>query len=131
VPGQAGLSTLVAPPGRARPRVTSEPGGRVGHSKTAPTGADRADASRKVQQAAPKTTTSVLPLGERAGGAGLISPSRRWEGGALNVGTILSVPATLAGLAAVFFVLQWLIDHRDPRFLDAPLRKDEDSVGFD
>jgi len=103
----------------------------VGHTKTPPTRADRADASRKVQQAAPKTTTSVLPFGERAGGGGLISPSRRWEGGALNVGTILSVPATLAGLAAVFFVLQWLVDHRDPRVLDSPSRKDDDSVGFD
>lgn len=49
----------------------------------------------------------------------------------MDVGTILSVPAALAGLAVVFFVLQWLIDRRDPKFVDAPLREDDDSVGFD
>jgi len=49
----------------------------------------------------------------------------------LDVATILSVPAALAGLALVFFVVQWLIDRRDPKFLDAPSREDDDSVGFE
>ena len=78
----------------------------------------------------PMTVTTV-PFGERAGGTGIISPNELWSGGPLQVGTILSVPLTLGGLAVVFVVAQWFIDRRDPKVVDAPAREGEDSVGFD
>ena len=78
--------------------------------------------------AVPATT---VPFGERAGGTGIISPNTIWSGGSLTVGTILTVPLTLGGLAVVFVVGQWLIDRRDPKFVDAPAREEDDSVGFD
>lgn len=76
-------------------------------------------------------SATTVPLGERAGGTGVISPSELWSGGALNVGTILSVPLALGGLGVAFVVVQWLIDRRDPKFVDAPAREEDDSVGFD
>lgn len=75
--------------------------------------------------------TTTVPYSERAGGAGTISASPDWAGSALRVGTILSVPLTLGGVAVVFIVVQWLIDRRDPKFVDAPAREEDDSVGFD
>jgi len=123
VPAGANRSTGAGTTGRGRP---GNPGPTVSPAGTP--GAQKAGSGRAKPQAAPPST---LPIGESASGAGLISPSGLWEGGALDVGTILSVPAALAGLAVVFFVLQWLIDRRDPKFVDAPLREDDDSVGFD
>jgi hypothetical protein len=41
------------------------------------------------------------------------------------------VPYTLGALILVFVVAQWLVDRRDPKFVDAPARKDDDSVGFE
>lgn len=79
--------------------------------------------------AAPTTTT--VPFGESVGATGIISPNTIWSGGPLTVGTILTVPLTLGGLAVVFVVGQWLIDRRDPKFVDAPAREEDDSVGFD
>ena len=31
----------------------------------------------------------------------------------------------------VIVIVQWLIDRRDPKFVEAPARKDDDSVGFE
>jgi hypothetical protein len=41
------------------------------------------------------------------------------------------VPIALGGLVIVFMVVQWLIDRRDPKFVEAPARKDDGSVGFE
>jgi hypothetical protein len=30
-----------------------------------------------------------------------------------------------------FIVLQWLVDRRDPKLVEAPARKDDDSLGFE
>ncbi len=123
-------SSSAAALGQAHPRQAGGTAGNRARVHSGQASSGLASGGQAKRQAAPRTTTT-LPFGERAGGAGLISPSGLWEGGALDVGTILSVPATLAGLAVVFFVLQWLIDRRDPKFVDAPLREDDDSIGFD
>jgi hypothetical protein len=74
----------------------------------------------------------VVPLGESLfGGQPSIPPRRAWSGGSLQAGTILNVPFALAALVVVFVVAQWLIDRRDPKFVEAPARKDDDSVGFE
>jgi hypothetical protein len=74
----------------------------------------------------------TIPLGERGvGGASVVPGGGVWEGGALEADTSLSVPLALGGVVLVFVVVQWLIDRRDPKFVEAPARKDEDSIGFD
>ena len=54
-----------------------------------------------------------------------------WSGGDLQASTRIEVPVTFGGLLVVFILVQWLIDHRDPRFVEAPARKEDDSVGFE
>jgi hypothetical protein len=73
-----------------------------------------------------------VPIGERViGGAAVISPDALWAGGPLQAPTILSLPLTLGGLVLAFVVIQWLVDRRDPKLVEAPVRKDDDSVGFE
>jgi hypothetical protein len=45
--------------------------------------------------------------------------------------TILSLPMALGALLIGFVVLQWFLDRRDPKLVDAPARKDDDSIGFE
>jgi hypothetical protein len=54
-----------------------------------------------------------------------------WSGGTLQAATRLTVPIALGALLLVFVIVQWLVDWRDPKFVEAPARKDDDSVGFD
>jgi hypothetical protein len=42
-----------------------------------------------------------------------------------------SLPLALAVAATGFVVLQWLVDRRDPKFVEAPARRDDDSLGFE
>ena len=51
-------------------------------------------------------------------------------GGRTELGAHRVTPA-LGVLVVAFIGLQWLIDRRDPKFVDAPARKDDDSVGFE
>jgi hypothetical protein len=60
-----------------------------------------------------------------------VFPGVLWGGSQLQASTVLSVPLTLALFALAFVVVQWLIDRRDPKLLDAPGRDDDDSVGFE
>ena len=74
----------------------------------------------------------TIPLGERqVGGQPAVSAGGLWEGSSLQAATRLSVPIALGALVVVFVVVQWLIDRRDPKFVEAPARKDDDSIGFD
>ena len=75
---------------------------------------------------------SAVPLGERGiGGSGVVPGGGVWHGASLQADTSLSVPLALGGVVLVFIVVQWLIDRRDPKFVEAPARKDDDSIGFD
>ena len=77
-------------------------------------------------------TPTTVPLGERlVGGQPVIAVGQGWVGGTLAANTTVTVPLALGGAALLFIVLQWLIDRRDPKYVEAPARKDEDSVGFD
>jgi hypothetical protein len=77
-------------------------------------------------------TPPLVPLGESfTGGQPVIAAMPLWTGGSLQAGTTVNVPLTLAGLVLAFGLTQWLVDRRDPKFVDAPARKDEDSLGFD
>ncbi|HUC15983.1 MAG TPA: hypothetical protein VMS00_16160 [Acidimicrobiales bacterium] len=74
----------------------------------------------------------ALPPGERATEARqLVSVEAPWDGGSLNASTGQRVPFTLGALILVFVVVQWLVDRRDPKFVEAPARKDDDSMGFE
>jgi hypothetical protein len=80
----------------------------------------------------PMLTPPLVPLGESfAGGQPAIAAAPLWTGGSLQAGTTVNVPLTLAGLVLAFALTQWLIDRRDPKFVEAPVRKDEDSIGFE
>jgi hypothetical protein len=74
----------------------------------------------------------AVPVGERSvGGVSVVPGTGRWEGASLQAATSLSVPLALGGVVLVFVVVQWLIDRRDPKFVEAPARKEDDSIGFD
>ena len=73
-----------------------------------------------------------MPLGGTlVAGRAVVSTGSGWSGGPLQAGTILSVPLGLAVLVVAFMVVQWLVDRRDPKLVDAPAHKDEDTVGFE
>jgi hypothetical protein len=73
-----------------------------------------------------------VPFGERSvGGGGVVQGGAPWDGGSLQAATQLSVPIALGGLVIVFMIVQWLIDRRDPKFVEAPARKDDGSIGFE
>ena len=108
----------------------------VGHPGQAPAG------KRGPERGAPETAGSfpsrvalpvvTVPVGERSvGGASVVPGTGPWEEASLQAATSLSVPLALGGVVVVFIVVQWLIDRRDPKFVEAPARKDDDSVGFD
>ena len=75
---------------------------------------------------------ATVPPGERlVDGQPVIDASGAWVGGSLAAATTLSVPIALGVAVLVFVIVQWLIDRRDPKFIEAPARKDDDSVGFE
>jgi hypothetical protein len=53
-----------------------------------------------------------------------------WAGHSLQTATRFKLPISLLGAAVIFFLVQALIDRRDPKFSGAPERPHEDSVGF-
>lgn len=80
----------------------------------------------------PMLSPPLVPLGESlTGGQHVIPAAPLWSGGSLQAGTTVNVPLTLAGLVLAFALTQWLIDRRDPKFVEAPIRKDDDSLGFE
>jgi hypothetical protein len=54
-----------------------------------------------------------------------------WEGASLNTATKLKFPIAFLAVAAVFFLIQGLVDRRDPKLSAAPEHQDEDSVEFE
>jgi len=77
-------------------------------------------------------TPRTIPAGEGfVSGGAVLSRTGLWVGGSVQANTVLRVPLTLAGLVVVFMLVQWLVDHRDPKLVEAPARKDDDSVGFE
>ena len=73
-----------------------------------------------------------MPLGERlVDGQPVINVGGAWAGGSLAAATTLSIPIAFGGVVLLFVIIQWLIDRRDPKFVEAPARKDDDSVGFE
>jgi len=112
--------------------------GGNGHVATTPAGAGTAAASaghtvrlRPAGEPASSSPTTV-PQGERVVDAQqVVSIGPSWEGGSLNASQGQRVPFTLGALILIFVVVQWLIDRRDPKFVEAPARKDDDSIGFE
>jgi hypothetical protein len=91
-----------------------------------------AEKPRPPQRAPKRVPPTTIPLGERlVGSQPVIALGQGWAGGTLAADITITVPVALGGAALVFIVLQWLIDRRDPKYVEAPARKDEDSVGFD
>lgn len=71
-------------------------------------------------------------MGERGvAGHRTVTGGGLWSGGTVQAATRLSVPIALGALVLIFVIVQWLVDWRDPKFVEAPARKDDDSVGFD
>ncbi|HTW09468.1 MAG TPA: hypothetical protein VME46_18320 [Acidimicrobiales bacterium] len=66
-----------------------------------------------------------LAVGTALLGAGL------WAAGPLRAAASHTVPLAFSSAALGFVVLQWLVDRRDPKFVDAPTRKNDDSIGFE
>jgi hypothetical protein len=52
-------------------------------------------------------------------------------GGPLQTSTLLSAPLALGGLIVLYMVVQRLLGRRDPKIVDAPVSRDDDSVGFE
>jgi hypothetical protein len=113
--------------------------GSNGHDATTPAAA-RAAATASIGRSAtlrargePASSSPItVPHGERAVDTQLalsIGPS--WDGSSLNASPGQRVPLTLGALILLFVVVQWLIDRRDPKFVEAPARKDDDSIGFE
>jgi hypothetical protein len=77
-------------------------------------------------------SATTVSSGEReVAGAAVIAPGGLWSGGPLQAAIILSVPTAVGVLVIAFIVLQWLVDRRDPTLVEAPVRRDHDSVGFE
>lgn len=118
VPSSSGLVPTSSPArGGARGGAPSTSPSQVGSATTG-----------LVPGGAPATT---LPAVKGYVGGSDVSIADMWSGGDLQASTNLQIPITFGGLLVVFVLVQWLIDHRDPRFVEAPARKEDDSVGFD
>ena len=107
-------------------------------SATTPAGARPATASaglsvRLRPPGEPASSSPItVPQGERVVDAQqVVSIGPSWDGGSLNASPGQRVPFTLGALILIFVVVQWLIDRRDPKFVEAPARKDDDSIGFE
>jgi hypothetical protein len=61
----------------------------------------------------------------------VISIGAPWDGSSLSASTSQRVPFALGALILIFVFVQWLIDRRDPKFVEAPVRRHEDSIGFE
>ena len=94
-----------------------------------------ADSSHAHVPSAPAVLTAppgTVPVGEKGvTGERTVKGGSLWAGGTLEAATRLSVPIALGALVLVFVIVQWLVDWRDPKFVEAPARKEDDSVGFD
>jgi hypothetical protein len=104
-------------PGSPAPVTTSAPA----HSVASPAGA--------------RPPVHSLHSGPREGplaaSPGAAEAASVWSAGGIGATTVLTVPIALGGLVAVFMVVQWLIDRRDPRLAEAPTLREENSVGFE
>jgi hypothetical protein len=109
-----------------------------GHVVTTPAGARSATASaglgiglRPAGEPA-SSSPNAVPQGEPAADAQqVVSIGAFRDGGSLNAATGQRVPFALGALILIFVVVQWLIDRRDPKFVEAPAKKDDDSIGFE
>jgi hypothetical protein len=75
--------------------------------------------------------TKVPPGKRLIEGQHVIAVGEPWLGGSLNASTSQGVPFALGALVLIFVLAQWLIDRRDPKFVEAPARRHEDSIGFE
>jgi hypothetical protein len=111
-----GKGHVATTPASARPAAAS-----AGHSATLRPPGEPASSS-----------PIAVPQGERAADAQqVVSLGPSWDGGSLNASPGQRVPFALGALILIFVVVQWLIDRRDPKFVEAPARKDDDSIGFE
>lgn len=129
--------------GQAQPTTVVKPDGRGSASDAS--GRNRAGADAVKPKPLGGTTRGTAPSTTRVAGTvpvtvpsstgyiggSSVSVDGLWSGGDLQATTDLEVPITFGGLLLAFVLIQWLIDHRDPRFVEAPARKEDDSLGFD
>ncbi len=78
----------------------------------------------------PGGTTGSL-AGERLVAGPAVAPTAGVTGGPLQTSTLLSAPLALGGLIVLYMVVQRLLGRRDPKIVDAPVSRDDDSVGFE
>lgn len=128
--GSAGYASASVVPAPASPSpVSPSPAGPSAPRVSAPSVSAGTTTKRAV------TRVPLSPVARVHHGVGtsqaVVPTEGAWALGGVEVGTVLTVPMALGGLVAVFMVMQWLIDRRDPRLVDAPSRQDEDSVGFE
>lgn len=107
----------VPAPGSPAPVTTSAPAHSV---------AGATEASPAVHSLRTGPREGQLAASPAAADAGSV-----WSAGGIGATTVLTVPIALGGLVAVFMVVQWLIDRRDPRLAEAPTLREENSVGFE
>jgi hypothetical protein len=108
------------------------PGGALGAGAAGARGAGSAiDRLRPTDRPA-SSLAITLPVGERLiDGQEVISIGSPWDGGSIDASTSPRVPFALGGLILIFVFVQWLIDRRDPKLVEAPASRHEDSIGFE
>ena len=140
--GNGPLTTGPTPSAAARPvtrtAVPASTTRALPRTPAASTGAVPHSAASLAVPAAGTTTTAPfagavrVPPGERViDGQQVSSIGAQWDGGSPNTSTGQLVPFALGALVLIFVFVQWLIDRRDPKFVEAPARKYEDSIGFE
>jgi hypothetical protein len=109
------------------------PGGALGGEGAAGARGARSATDRLRPTDRPASSLAItLPAGERLiDGQGVISIGSRWDGGSMDASTSQRVPFALGGLILIFVFVQWLIDRRDPKLVEAPASRHEDSIGFE
>lgn len=121
--------TTTTRPTTSTTRPTTTPGPTGSASEKAARSA--ADGLRLADRPASSVPITVPPGDRLIDGQEVISIRSPWDGGSLDASTSQLVPFALGGLMLVFVFVQWLIDRRDPKFVEAPARKHEGSIGFE
>lgn len=124
-----GAATVGAPAMTTAPTTTG-PG--AGDSSVSDKGTRTGPDHLRFPDEAVSPVAIKVPPGERLiDGQQVISIGAPWDASSLNASTSQRVPFALGALILVFVLVQWLIDRRDPKFVEAPARRHEDSIGFE
>ena len=124
-------------------KAWGSPGGDAGGNGPLTTGPNTSTAARSVARTAvpaattralsrtPAPSTDAVPSSTASPAVPAAGIGAHWDGGSPNASTSQLVPFALGALVLIFVFVQWFIDRRDPKFVEAPARKHEDSIGFE